>query len=106
MSPMIRCHRSEEKHSSITRRSGDDELERQRIYRSFRWGKAMELFLLDTRQYRDPNGRTMLGKTQKKWLLDKVSRSIALFKFIATSCPCLVAGVNVGTATLKKDRRS
>jgi alkaline phosphatase D len=69
-----------------------DKLERQRIYRSFRWGKAMELFLLDTRQYRDPSSRTKLGKTQKKWLLDKVSRSTALFKFIATSVPMFGGG--------------
>ena len=68
------------------------ELERQRIYRSFRWGKAMELFLLDTRQYRDPNSRTMLGKTQKEWLLINLSKSTAVFKFIATSVPMFGGG--------------
>jgi alkaline phosphatase D len=68
------------------------ELERQRIYRSFRWGKAMELFLLDTRQYRKPNTRTMLGKTQKEWLLSSISQSNALFKFIVTSVPMFGGG--------------
>jgi alkaline phosphatase D len=40
-----------------------------RIYRSFRWGKALELFILDTRQYRDRRRGTMLGQPQKEWLL-------------------------------------
>ena len=59
--------------------------EPERIYRSFRWGQALELFLLDARQYRDPKKGTMLGKEQKKWLLDGLSSSSALFKFVGTS---------------------
>jgi alkaline phosphatase D len=59
--------------------------EPDRIYRSFRWGQALELFLLDTRQYRDPKKGTMLGQEQKKWLLDGLSSSSALFKFVGTS---------------------
>ena len=43
-----------------------------RLYRSLRWGKHVELFLLDTRQYRDANAapdrdaqpKTMLGAAQ------------------------------------------
>jgi alkaline phosphatase D len=61
--------------------------EPQRIYRSFRWGKAAELFLLDTRQYRDPKRMTMLGKLQKAWLLENLARSSAMVKFIASSVP-------------------
>lgn len=61
--------------------------EPDRIYRSFRWGKGMELFILDTRQYRDPSGGTMLGKKQKEWLVDALSSSDAIFKFIGTSVP-------------------
>lgn len=34
----------------------------------------------------------MLGKTQKKRLLDKVSRSTAIFKFIAISVPMFGGG--------------
>jgi alkaline phosphatase D len=56
-----------------------------RIYRSFRWGKALELFILDARQYRDRAHGTMLGKTQREWLLEGLGRSSALFKFIATA---------------------
>ncbi len=56
-----------------------------RIYRSFRWGRAVELFILDTRQYRDLERGTMLGEAQKAWLFDRIARSTANFKFIATS---------------------
>ena len=69
-----------------------DPNEPERIYRSFRWGKALELFLLDTRQYRDRKQGTMLGKTQKEWLFEAISRSEAIFKFIATSVPMAGGG--------------
>ena len=42
----------------------------RRLYRSFRWGNHLDLFMLDTRQYRSPNiqpdgpEKTMLGATQ------------------------------------------
>ena len=61
--------------------------EPQRIYRSVRWGGAVELFLLDTRQYRDPKSATMLGQSQCAWLLDGLARSTAAFKFVATAVP-------------------
>ncbi len=64
----------------------------ERIYRSVRWGRAVELFLLDTRQYRDPNRRTMLGKAQREWLFDALGKSTATFKFIATSVPMAGGG--------------
>ncbi len=66
--------------------------EPERIYRSFRWGKALELFILDTRQYRDRKHGTMLGKSQKEWLFEGISRSEAIFKFIATSVPMAGGG--------------
>jgi alkaline phosphatase D len=59
--------------------------DRTRIYRSFRWGKDVELFILDTRQYRNLKEGTLLGDAQKEWLLDGIDRSSARFKFIATS---------------------
>lgn len=58
-----------------------------RIYRSFRWGKAVELFILDTRQYRDAQAGTILGEQQKLWFLDALAKSEAMFKFVATSVP-------------------
>jgi alkaline phosphatase D len=58
-----------------------------RLYRSFRWGQAVELFLLDTRQYRDLSAHTMLGAAQKQWLKDSLASTSATIKFIATSVP-------------------
>ncbi len=58
-----------------------------RLYRSFRWGKTVELFVLDTRQYRDPSASTVLGTAQKQWLKDSLASSSATIKFIATSVP-------------------
>jgi len=60
-----------------------------------RWGKHLELLLLDTRQYRDANGaadsatrpKTMLGREQLTWLKDKLKRSDATWLVIASSVP-------------------
>lgn len=63
------------------------------LYRQLRYGADLELFILDTRQYRSRNAdldgpnKTMLGKTQLKWLLDGLARSTAKWKLIATSVP-------------------
>lgn len=58
-----------------------------RLYRAFRWGTGVELFLLDTRQYRNPATNTMLGTDQKQWLLAQLATSSARFKFIISSVP-------------------
>jgi alkaline phosphatase D len=62
-----------------------------RLYRRFRWGRALEVFILDTRQYRsrntDPDGpdKTMLGAAQRRWLLEAVASSTATWKVVMTS---------------------
>ena len=62
-----------------------------RLYRQFQWGRRLELFILDTRQYRSPNsdpdgpGKTMLGAAQKRWLVDGVTASTATRKVVVTS---------------------
>lgn len=69
--------------------------EPQRLYRSLRYGKHCELFVLDCRSYRDANGqrddgperKTMLGKAQREWLLDGLKRSDATWKLIVSSVP-------------------
>ncbi len=67
--------------------------EPQRLYRSFRWGQRLEVFLLDTRQYRSPNlqadgiDKTMLGSTQLRWLLDRVTTSTATWQVIVSGVP-------------------
>ena len=64
-----------------------------RLYRQLRYGADLELFILDTRQYRSRNAdldgpnKTMLGQTQLAWLLDGLARSTAKWKLIATSVP-------------------
>jgi alkaline phosphatase D len=64
-----------------------------RLYRRVRYGADLELFILDTRQYRsrnaDPDGpaKTMLGATQLAWLLDGLRTSTAIWKVIVTSVP-------------------
>lgn len=69
-----------------------------RLYRRFRWGEHVEIFLLDTRQYRDHKSepdtpsqpKTMLGAEQRRWLLRSVTGSSATWKFIVTSTPLAV----------------
>jgi alkaline phosphatase D len=95
------------------RQSPDDP---NRLYRTFRWGKDVELFILDERQYRsaealcldeegeteqfptrigdvacleglrDPS-RTMLGSEQKAWFKQALLDSDAKFKFIINEVP-------------------
>ena len=70
--------------------------EPHRLYRSVRYGADLELFILDTRQYRsldtDPDGpaKTMLGAPQLKWLLEGIGNSTATWKVIVTSVPLSV----------------
>ena len=67
-----------------------------RLYRQFRWGALLEVFILDTRQYRSPNtavdgpGKTMLGATQRRWLVDAVAGSSAVWKVVVSSVPLSV----------------
>ena len=64
-----------------------------RLYRQLRYGADVEIFILDTRQYRSRNAdldgpnKTMLGETQLAWLLEGLASSTAKWKLIATSVP-------------------
>jgi alkaline phosphatase D len=66
-----------------------------RLYRSLRWGPHVELFVLDTRQYRDANSaldtperpKTMLGREQVTWLRERLGASNATWKVIVSSVP-------------------
>ena len=68
-----------------------DPADANRLYRAFRWGRHLEVFILDTRQYRSPTydrdtaGKTMLGAAQKAWLKRALLASDATFKVIGTS---------------------
>jgi alkaline phosphatase D len=67
----------------------------ERLYRALRWGKHLELFVLDTRQYRDANlatdavdrPKTMLGREQLTWLKESLAASDATWKVIVSSVP-------------------
>jgi alkaline phosphatase D len=79
-------------------------VEPTRLYRSVRWGKHLELFILDTRQYRDANDRadtdefpkTMLGDKQRAWLLGALVRSDATWKVMVSSVPMSIPTGNDG----------
>lgn len=64
-----------------------DPSDSQRIYRSVRWGSAVELFILDVRQYRDQAVGSILGARQKQWFLAGLAKSDARFKFVCTPVP-------------------
>ncbi len=65
------------------------------IYRSFRWGADVELFLLDARTFRSANAdpdspeaaKSMLGAAQRAWLLAGLRASDATFKIISVDVP-------------------
>lgn len=63
------------------------------IYRRLRWGRDLELFLLDARSYRGNNdapdvaSKSMLGSAQLQWLLNGLSASTATFKVVCSSVP-------------------
>ncbi len=67
-----------------------------RLYRALRWGALLEVFVLDTRQYRSGNcrpdgpGKTMLGAAQRRWLVEAVAASPARWKAVVSSLPLSV----------------
>ncbi len=69
------------------RRDPDDP---HRLYRAFRWGRHLELIVLDTRQHRRPF-ETMLGAAQLRWLLERIERSDATWLLIASSVTLSIA---------------
>ena len=66
-----------------------------RVYRSFNWGKDLDLFLLDAHSYRSrselidtpENNKTLLGKAQFQWLEQSLLNSTATWKVISTDVP-------------------
>jgi alkaline phosphatase D len=100
-------------HVPIRQRPG----ERFRIYDRFRYGRNVELFLLDERSYRDDQpcgddalfnpgctaeerdaeGRTFLGSTQKKWFKRGLRRSKATWKVIGNQLMVMSLDAPVGS---------
>lgn len=62
-------------------------------YTTVRWGRDLQFWILEGRDYRSPNtmedgpDKTILGKEQKAWLLDSVRASSATFKLVFSPTP-------------------
>lgn len=62
-------------------------------YRTFRWGKHLQVWLMEGREFRssnqDPDSirKTIWGEQQKKWLLQTVAASDATFKLLFSPTP-------------------
>jgi alkaline phosphatase D len=81
--------------SPIDVRNDNHTGEPNRIYRSFNWGKDLDIFLVDAHSYRNrsdlddtpANNKTMLGKQQLQWLKRSLLNSTATWKVISTDVP-------------------
>jgi alkaline phosphatase D len=64
-----------------------------RVYRNFRYGSRVEVFVLDMRSYRDANGADrskpghILGREQAEWLVRALDRSTATWKIVQADMP-------------------
>jgi alkaline phosphatase D len=80
----------------------------ERLYRALRWGKHLEVFVLDTRQYRDSDRapdaddapKTMLGREQRAWLERRLAESDATWKIVVSSVP-----ISLPTGSARKATR-
>jgi len=69
--------------------------EPDRIYRSYQWGRDVELFVIDARSYRSDNreadtpenAKTMLGREQLEWLRAGLIGSTATWKIVSSDVP-------------------
>jgi alkaline phosphatase D len=91
-------------YSPVARHAGD----RDRVYRSFRWGRDLEVFVLDARSYRDrndtldtaPEPKVMLGPEQIAWLVGGIERSTATWKIVSSDVPM---SIPTGSLTFGRD---
>lgn len=62
-------------------------------YRTIRWGKDLQVWLLEGREFRSVNKiedgpeKTILGETQKEWLVRTLKESDASFKILISATP-------------------
>lgn len=69
--------------------------EEPRLYRSYRWGREVELWMLDGRSYRSANrlpdtpenAKTLLGREQLDWLVSGLTSSTATWKIVSSNVP-------------------
>ena len=78
-----------------------------KTYRTFRWGKDLQIWLMEGRDYRSPNpmtdgsDKTIWGKEQMGWLKQTVAESDATFKVLISPTP--IVGPDRGN---KKDNHA
>jgi len=64
-----------------------------RPYRTFRWGKDLQVWLVEGREYRSDNreedgpAKTIWGEEQKAWFVETVKHSDATFKILLSPTP-------------------
>lgn len=64
-------------------------------YRTIRWGKDLQIWLMEGREFRSPNtmvdgpGKTIWGAKQKQWLFETVRLSDASFRVVISPTPIL-----------------
>lgn len=65
----------------------------ERTYRTFRWGRGVQIWLVEVRDFRSANtmkdgpNKTIWGKEQKQWVFDTLRASDAEFKILISPTP-------------------
>jgi len=65
----------------------------KRTYRTYRWGKHLQVWMVEGRDFRSPNplpdgpGKTIWGEAQKKWFKETVAASDATFRVLISPTP-------------------
>ena len=68
---------------------------KDKTYRTFRWGKDLQIWLVEGRDYRSPNtmldgpDKTIWGKVQLEWFKKTVRESDATFKLLISPTPLI-----------------
>lgn len=68
---------------------------KDKTYRTFRWGKDLQIWLVEGRDYRSPNtqadgpDKTIWGKEQMEWFKQTVEASDATFKILISPTPVI-----------------
>jgi len=66
---------------------------RDKPYRTFRWGRDLQIWIVEGREFRTPNPtpdgpeKSIWGATQKQWFIDTVTQSDATFKILFSPTP-------------------
>ena len=67
----------------------------EKPYRTFRWGKDLQIWLFDVREYRKPNempdgpDKTIWGREQMEWFMKTYEASDATFKVLISPTPII-----------------